>query len=180
LPAYYTLTNVQRESDSIKSASVLNSEAIPASAPTPTGYRLPTEAEWEYACRASTTTPYYFGSMLNWDKANIIGKTRTGTPWLKRTTTVGSHPANAYGLYDMHGNVAEWCFDAFDEKAYSSRNGTTADPVVTSGGQDRILRGGNWMDYASSTRSAGRFALSPDKHFNRYGLRVVRVGMMNP
>ena len=172
LPAYYTLTNPQRESGSIKSASVTMMGGK--------GYRLPTEAEWEYACRANTTTPFHFGSVLNGDKANVgiepFGTTTKGK-YLERTTTVGSYPANAFGLYDMHGNVFEWCFDMYDESAYKSRSGTTVDPLTTTGSEYRVLRGGNWLFPADFARSTFRFEGKIDVG---NGFRVVCVGVRTP
>ena len=143
LTPYYTLTGISRNDDqSIKSASVAVAQG--------NGYRLPTEAEWEYACRANTTTPFNFGSVLNGDKANVDGNSPYGTTtkgkYLERTTTVGSYPKNAFGWFDMHGNVYEWCEDVYDMKAYASRSGTTIDPKVTSGSENRVLRGGSWAD----------------------------------
>ena len=140
-------------------------------------YRLPTEAEWEYACRAGTTTTFHFGSMLNGDKANVNGSNPYGTatkgPFLQRTTTVGLYPKNAFGLFDMHGNVWEWCEDVYDEKAYASRSGTTTDPKVTSGSEYRVLRGGSWFNGSRYTRSASRSRYSPDDRNGVDGFRVV-------
>jgi formylglycine-generating enzyme required for sulfatase activity len=177
LPAYYTLTNVERDEGSIKSATV-SVVSRAASAPGQSGYRLPTEAEWEYACRGNTTTPFHFGSVLNGDKANINGNYPYGTttkgPFLKRTATVGSYPANAFGLYDMHGNVFEWCFDVYDKAAYAQRSGTTTDPLVTSGSEYRVLRGGSWNFVAMITRTADRVRDSPVNRSFNVGFRVVR------
>ena len=140
-------------------------------------YRLPTEAEWEYAARAGTTTPFHFGTMLNGDRANVDGGFPYGTttkgPYLQRTTTVGSYAKNAFGLFDMHGNVWEWCEDIYDAKAYASRSGRTTDPKVTSGLQDRVLRGGSWYLLSRNTRSANRGTFSPDNRNDSYGFRVV-------
>ena len=170
LTPYYSLTNVTRDGGTIKSATVTTTNG--------NGYRLPTEAEWEYACRANTTTPFHFGGTLNGDKANVNGKYPYGTTtegkWLERTTTVGSHPANAFGLFDMHGNVWEWCEDVYDASAYGKRSGTTSDPKVTSGSEYRVLRGGSWGFYSGSARSALRFSSSPyDRTYNGDGFRVV-------
>ena len=140
-------------------------------------YRLPTEAEWEYACRAGTTTPYHFGSELNGKQANVDGNYPFGTttkgPYLERTTAVGSYVQNGFGLFDMHGNVWEWCEDVYDANAYASRSGTTTDPKVTSGSEYRVLRGGSWGTYSRDTRSAGRYGDSPVVRYNGYGFRVV-------
>ena len=141
-------------------------------------YRLPTEAEWEYACRANTTTPFHFGSVLNGDKANVNGTSPYGTTtkgkYLARTTTVGSYAANAFGLYDMHGNVWEWCEDVFDESAYGKRSGMTSDPKVTSGSEYRVLRGGSWFDGSKLARSANRsFWSATGGRVSLFGFRVV-------
>ena len=143
-----------------------------------TGYRLPTEAEWEYACRAGTTMPFHFGSTLNGDKANVDGSYAYGTttkgPNLQRTTTVGSYVKNAFGLFDMHGNVCEWCQDVYDVNEYSSRSGTTSDPLATWGGFYNVLRGGSWNINPWHARSASRFSSGCRSHTNYYGFRVVR------
>ena len=83
------------------------------------GLQLPTEAQWEYACRAGSETPYFWGNALNGDRANCNGNYPCGTtvkgPYKEKTTPVGSYQANAWGLYDMHGNVREWCADWYTE-----------------------------------------------------------------
>ena len=165
----YALAGISRNDDqSIKSASVSVEQG--------NGYRLPTEAEWEYACRANTTTAFHFGSVLNGDKANVDGESPYGTTTkglrLGRTTTVGSYPKNAFGLFDMHGNVSEWCEDLYDEKAYASRSGTMTDPKVRSGSKYRVLRGGSWNYGSMFSRSASRLRFTPV--FRNYvGFRVV-------
>jgi len=126
------------------------------------GYRLPTEAEWEYACRAGTTTAYSSGSSVDnagWYDGNSGGKNHP----------VGQKQANAWGLYDMHGNVLEWCWDWADY--YSS--GAQTDPAGASSGVKRILRGGSWRYLAQDLRSAYRNADDPDDRYD-YGFRVVR------
>jgi formylglycine-generating enzyme required for sulfatase activity len=123
-------------------------------------YRLPTESEWEYACRAGTSTTFHFGETIDPDFVNFNGS----YPWAsgswgvdrEETTPVGSFGyANAFGLYDMHGNVAEWCIDAWHE----NYDGAPTDGSAwMSGGDDRfrVIRGGDWLQMASMARSACR------------------------
>ncbi|MBQ8285782.1 MAG: formylglycine-generating enzyme family protein [Thermoguttaceae bacterium] len=142
-------------------------------APEGFAFRLPTEAEWEYACRAGTTTPYFWGSRLNGDKANCDGRYPYGTSttgeYLDRTTAVGSYDANAWGLYDMHGNVWEWCADWYG--AYGS--GSQTDPTGPKSGSLRVLRGGSWYLDAEYSRSACRGYCGPTYRFNYNGFRLV-------
>jgi formylglycine-generating enzyme required for sulfatase activity len=135
-------------------------------------YRLPTEAEWEYACRSGTTTPFHFGSELNGNHANCDGTkpycTEADGPHLEKTTPVGKYSANAWGLYDMHGNVWEWCSDWYGE--YPS--GSVTDPSGPASGEDRIGRGGSWFADAFFCRSAYRLGGAPTVRSDRIGFRV--------
>ena len=135
-------------------------------------YRLPTESEWEYACRAGTTTPFHFGSQLNGSQANCIGTLPYGTeaegPSLKKTTPVGKYPANAWGLYDMHGNVWEWCSDW----AVKYPSGAAADPNGPATVLRRVGRGGSWRNGAVGCRSADRIRYVPSDRNNYLGFRV--------
>jgi len=112
-------------------------------------YRLPTEAEWEYACRAGTTTPYSFGNVITLAQANISqpGADEDAQP-LKHTAEVGSYPSNAFGLYDMHGNVWEWCADGKRKYARSAQTDPNGGPTLY-----YILRGGGWDFPAHFCRS---------------------------
>ncbi len=138
------------------------------------GYRLPTEAEWEYACRAGTQTPFHFGSTGNGTEANANGKLPYGAvrpgPHLERTTKVGSYPANAFGLHDMHGNVWEWCWDW--EGRY--RPGPERDPIGPEQGTTRICRGGSFNYSLSHARAAAVAAIDPDSKIAQFGFRVAR------
>ncbi len=142
-------------------------------APAGFAFRLPTEAEWEYACRAGTATPYFWGSTLNGDKANCDGNypyggVSKGRYWDK-TSSVGSYTPNGWGLYDMHGNVWDWCADWFG--AYSA--GSQTEPTGPSSGSCRVLRGGGWFNRAKNCRSAYRRANDPTYRCNSFGFRLV-------
>jgi hypothetical protein len=129
-------------------------------------YRLPSEAEWEYACRANTTTPYYFGNTITTDLVNHYGK-------YKQTTDVGNFPQNAFGLYDMHGNVWEWCEDCWHENYINAPNNGSA---WVSDENLRIMRGGSWILYPRRCRSAYRLNVSPSYSYKDFGFRLVVSG----
>jgi formylglycine-generating enzyme required for sulfatase activity len=140
-------------------------------------YRLPTEAEWEYACRAGTTTPFSFGAAITPEQVNYDGRHpyaggRKGL-YRKRTVPVMSLPANPWGLHEMHGNVWEWCVDG--KRKYSEV--AVTDPVgPTEAGGSRVLRGGSWRHDAQGVRSAFRLALVPGYRSNDSGgFRCARV-----
>ena len=131
-------------------------------------YRLPSEAEWEYACRARSTTPFYFGETITSDLVNHDGN-------YKRTTDVGSlGRANAFGLYDMHGNVWEWCADQWHEN-YTGAPTDGSAWIDTSDNDNhcRLLRGGSWNLIPESCRCAYRYYNNPEVVFDGRGLRVV-------
>ena len=136
-------------------------------------FALPTEAQWEFACRAGTTTPFSFGSVLDGRKANCDGFLPYGTtePGVRagRTTPVGSYPLNPWGLRDMHGNVSEWCADAFVSD-FPGGN----DPLVTSG-TGRVQRGGSWRFNAGLCRSASRQGGAAEVGDDTLGFRLAIV-----
>jgi formylglycine-generating enzyme required for sulfatase activity len=138
-------------------------------------YRLPTEAEWEYACRAGTTTPFYFGETISTAQANFageIGGNGKKSTYRKKTTPVGTFPPNAWGLYDMHGNVAQWCQDRFGQYP---KQGAVNPQGGTEGGS-RVLRGGSWEDGPGRCRSACRAWTSPDNRgTGAWGFRLCYV-----
>jgi formylglycine-generating enzyme required for sulfatase activity len=141
-------------------------------------YCLPTEAQWEYACRAGTTTAFAFGDTLSPTDANFAGGShRTGRrnrgPASEGTTLVGSYRANAWGLYDMHGNVWEWCADWYDSGYYG--NSLVEDPTGPVGGSNRVFRGGGWLFIAWYCRSAYRIYFSPGARIDYLGFRVSLV-----
>jgi formylglycine-generating enzyme required for sulfatase activity len=137
--------------------------------------RLPTEAEWEYACRAGTTTAFHCGAALGSHLANFDGGSPHGGaapgPYLRRTSKVGSFPANAFGLHDMHGNVYEWCADWLDLGYYG--RSPRKDPRGPDQGAERVVRGGAWNTIAARCRSACRKGGRVDFRINRRGFRVV-------
>ncbi len=137
-------------------------------------YRLPSEAEWEYACRAGTTTPFYFGETITPDLVNYEGSYLYGAAskgiYRAKTTDVGSFPPNAFGLYDMHGNVLEWCSDRY----HSNYNGAPTDGTSWETGTDdnRVQRGGSWNNNSVYCRSALRLYGSADGRWRNWGFRV--------
>jgi len=135
-------------------------------------YRLPTETEWEYSCRAGTTTPFYFGASISPDQANYNGRDsygggKTGVD-RGSTTRVGSFPANGWGLHDMHGNVHEWCADWFGEYP----KGDVVDPKGPESGDHRLHRGGSFTGPAMYVRSARRVWYWPSFRVHHIGFRV--------
>jgi formylglycine-generating enzyme required for sulfatase activity len=128
------------------------------------GYRLPSEAEWEYACRAGTTTPYYTGNAITDDTGWYI--TNSGN----KTHEVGQKPANPWGLYDMAGNVAEWCWDWYGSYFSSSQT----NPEGSTTGSLRVNRGGSWYFIAQFLRSAHRDYVSPSDRYRAVGFRLAR------
>ncbi|MBO1066957.1 formylglycine-generating enzyme family protein [Dolichospermum flos-aquae UHCC 0037] len=143
-------------------------------------YRLPSEAEWEYACRAGTTTPFHFGQTITTDLANYDGNYTygDGLRGVRRgeTTQVGSFPvANNFGLYDMHGNVREWCQDVWHsnyEGAFTNGIAWLSDEKNNSA---RLLRGGSWDYNPALCRSAYRHHYNFDLNYNHIGFRVLCV-----
>ncbi|MBX3437773.1 MAG: formylglycine-generating enzyme family protein [Planctomycetaceae bacterium] len=138
-------------------------------------YRLPTEAEWQYACRAGTTTRFHYGDALGAAQANINGRFPYGGaprgPYLGRTSPVGSYEPNAFGLYDMHGNVAEMCSDWFGRTYYSES--PQDDPQGPAEGADRMVMGGGWNTDAFRSRAAHRRSNATEGIAQYFGLRVV-------
>jgi formylglycine-generating enzyme required for sulfatase activity len=139
-------------------------------------YRLPTEAEWEYACRAGTTTAYHFGGTLSADQANYNGNFTYGDGkqglFREKTTPVGSFPANPWGLHDMHGNVWQWCNDWHG--GYSRTE--TTDPQGPKAGKNRVQRGGSWGSHPIFCRSANRNFADPANRTEFCGFRVCVPG----
>lgn len=168
---YYKLENTKHINDSIKSAQVTMAGG--------NGYRLPTEAEWEFACRAGTTTPFHFGEETKRGDANIKPlwvSSGYGTapkwPETSRTTNVGVFPPNGWGLHDMHGNAAEWCWDWYETDFASS---PPVDPRGPASGVQRVVRGGSWLVSESNCRSASRFFHAPEDCKYYTGFRVART-----
>jgi len=146
-------------------------------------FRLPTEAQWEYACRAGTTTATSFGDKLGSRQANFKGQPYNGAeegPSLDRASEVGSYPANPWGLHDMHGNVFEWCRDWYhtrlpggtDPDLYLAKDSATKSEH---GGISRVRRGGCWADDGWACRSAFRLRFEPERRYDHIGFRVAAV-----
>jgi formylglycine-generating enzyme required for sulfatase activity len=146
-------------------------------------FRLPTEAQWEYACRAGTTTATSFGDKLSSKQANFKGKPYNGGepgPSLGRAAKVGRYPANAWGLHDMHGNIFEWCRDWYhkrlpggaDPDLYAAKDSATKSEH---GDRSRVRRGGCWADEGWPCRSAFRLRFEPERRYDHIGFRIALV-----
>ncbi len=135
--------------------------------------RLPTEAEWEYACRAGTTTPFHFGDNISAEQANYDANFTYGDGakgvYRQQTTPVGSFPPNAWGIFDMHGNIWEWCQDWYGP--YTAEAAT--DPKGPDSGKHRVMRGGSWNYRPALCRSATRYWDAPQERSSRRGFRLV-------
>lgn len=166
LSAYYRLTQFEKSKSQDARIEIAENGG--------NGYRLPTEAEWEFACRAGTKTPFHFGDVLNGKDANVNGEYPYGTttkgPHLNRTREVGNYAPNRFGLYDMHGNVREWCSDWYGEY-----RGDVVDPRGPESGEFRVMRGGSLNSLARYSRSAHRFGYRPPQSDRYSGFRVART-----
>ncbi len=143
-------------------------------------YRLPTEADWEYACRAGTTTPFHFGETASIDQANYNGNFTYGNGregvYRMRTMEVERFPANAFGLHEMHGNVWEWCADCYETDAYEKYIDVYPDMVGDMKScRGRVLRGGSWFNEPEDLRSASRDWDFSDNVDNGLGFRIART-----
>jgi formylglycine-generating enzyme required for sulfatase activity len=149
-------------------------------------YSLPSEAQWEYACRAGSSTPFHFGETISPELANFNGDYTYGDgpkgEYRQQTTPVGMFPANSLGLQDMHGNVWEWCLDQWhasyegapvDGSAWADADANNADVKKDDDYAGRLLRGGSWLNRPGFCRSAYRFHRRPVNVYNYVGLRVV-------
>jgi formylglycine-generating enzyme required for sulfatase activity len=173
LKLYYNIDKTNKDpnnsnsSDNIKWTVSINATA--------NGYRLPTEAEWEYAARAGTTTPFAFGNNITTSQANYDGNYpyngNAKGEYRQKTVAVNSFKPNDYGLYNMHGNVYEWCWDWYG--SYSSSSQTN--PMGAQSGSLRVLRGGSWSSSAKYCRSANRYNSHPDNRYHNYGFRLTRT-----
>jgi len=175
LAAYYSITEVVRTGKAITAARV---KVLGG-----TGFRLPTEAEWEYACRAGTNTSHCFGTVSlkirRREKGNFRDIVMTSSYGIvsyrtKRTASAGKYAANFWGLHDMHGNVAEWCWDWYDASYYGKS--PQKDPLGPATGNHRALRGGSFLSSLPNCRSAARYWSSPATRKYYIGFRVARNG----
>lgn len=136
---------------------------------------MPAEAEWEYACRAGTRTPFYFGETITTELANFVGEhhyqSESKGIYRHESTDAGSFPPNASGLHDMHGNVWEWCADDW----HDDYSGSPIDGKAWIGGKstaDKVMRGGSWHEPPENCRSAARLKMNEKEAEDFFGFRV--------
>jgi len=170
----YALANVQREFN--KGITFADVTFLPEG----TGYRLPTEAEWEYAARAGqkTPTPFWWGNSITPDQANYDGRFtyRVGGPsgaFRDKTTPVDAFPANPWGLHDMGGNLCQWCQDSYGPYEGMDNKDPVRIPKADEDARVRVLRGGAWCGLPGRCRAASRESDVPARHSEVYGCRVV-------
>jgi formylglycine-generating enzyme required for sulfatase activity len=161
--------NTLSEREGLKPFYEINGDNVQVPDWNGTGYRLPTEAEWEYACRAGSTTRYGFGD----DERELSKYAWFEATSEKGTQAVGQKQPNAFGLYDMHGNVWEWCWDWYYAEYYKQM--LNINPTGPSKGTDRVLRGGSFFDYPAYLRSAYRYRLQPAVRYRGSGFRLART-----
>jgi formylglycine-generating enzyme required for sulfatase activity len=177
IPVYWVSFNDAEAFCRAATERARRSAALPAG----WAFRLPTEAQWEYACRAGTVTATSFGEQFGQHQANFKAHPLNGarsSPPVLRATPVGTYPANAWGMCDMHGNVFEWCRDWYhtqlpggtDPDVYESRGVPNRD-----GSYSRVRRGGAWNDDGWACRSALRLKYEPERNSDHIGFRVVVV-----
>jgi formylglycine-generating enzyme required for sulfatase activity len=142
-------------------------------------YRLPTEAEWEYAARAGTSTPFWTGNTISTSQANYNGNYPYGGSikgtYRGKTTPVNKFPASPWGLHDMHGNVYEWVLDWYDGSYYGKCGSVCTDPANLTIASYRVLRGGSWLNGAFYLRSAIRHDGNPGSRYDSLGFRLLLV-----
>lgn len=167
IPRYYQLSNLKKDGSTIIGADV----KVLGGA----GCRLPSEAEWEYACRAQTITPFHYGNFSRGEHANVRSKASVGSYGItygrdakNRTVEKGSYPANDWDLHDMHGNVMEWVEDTYDERYHMKPENSVKKS------QHKVLKGGAWILAEENSRSASRYHQTPDERKNYIGFRVAR------
>ncbi|NES71743.1 MAG: formylglycine-generating enzyme family protein, partial [Okeania sp. SIO2D1] len=140
-------------------------------------YSLPSESQWEYACRARITTPFYFGETITSELVNYDGNyPYAGAPkgkYREETTDVGIFPPNSFGLYDMHGNIQEWCQDVWHDNYEGAPTDASAWETGGNSSKFRLLRGGSWTNNSRNCRSAGRYIHGADIFINGWGFRIV-------